>query len=223
MDIRILKYRLLLFVVCIISTIYSCRKPQKCVREYEFNFPATITPVLDSFSIGDTIWYEVEFNNFIEDEITGEQVDITNLDLTHFEFYIERFDTIHLTYIGNNFIYFATEGIFEQTSWGGRLYLDGSINKTFKMFFIPHERGGYAISGVLPFLYSDEELEVYLDNPCIASVFKRSRLMPNNDHIDFSVYDGRYTLIQTQTGVDSFFWDKIEDPQGEGSYVFWVD
>lgn len=222
---RILKFPLLFFVVCIIGTIYSCRKPQKCGREYAFNFPTTISPELDSFSIGDTIWYEVEYNNLIKDEISGQMVDITNLELDHFEFNIDRIDTTRIEFVGGNFDFFAIEGIFEPTLRGGKLYVEKSINNRFKMFFIPQKKGVYLLNGALPSYYiNEEEIEIYLDDsPCISSVYRGSRLIPNNENNDFSLFEDRYIIIPTQTSIDTTYWSEVEDPQGKGFYVFSVD
>jgi hypothetical protein len=41
----------------------SCKKNKKCSRDYYLEHPVSIYPVKDSYSIGDTIWIEMNFSD----------------------------------------------------------------------------------------------------------------------------------------------------------------
>jgi hypothetical protein len=65
-----------LIIVFVIATKSTCKKP--CVKkEYAFNFNAKAFPDVDSISVGDTIWIEINEPTLLTDLLSGNQADFS--------------------------------------------------------------------------------------------------------------------------------------------------
>jgi hypothetical protein len=74
------------------SGCISCLDPdgEDCIKKYNFTIPISIYPVRDTFHVGDTIWVESLVQNNLVNNLTGEEVNISNLDLK-FDLYISEY------------------------------------------------------------------------------------------------------------------------------------
>jgi hypothetical protein len=113
--------------------------------DYSFDFPLSIT-LQDTFSVGDTIWYEIDLPNQLLDKNSGEEIDFTDYEL-YFDLSLGRSDT--------NFVYGASH-LFDLYMEVGRvesqfgdivLHFKSTNEKTFKLGVIPL-RSGVHYSGV---------------------------------------------------------------------------
>ncbi len=207
-------------VLFTITLFTNCVKPDGCYREYKLLFPATVSPSLDTFNIGDTIWYEVKIDDVMEDHNTGEQINTTSLDLLYFNFYFQRFDTIHYDQHGSDFEYFASNGELQRTASGGNLILK-QPERLFKMFILPKKKGGYVISSWIPLYFKENAVD--LGDPCYEDIWRKSSVRPNNENNNLSVLEGRYTIVQLQQGkIDTVFFNDEKDWWENGYYAFWV-
>jgi len=78
----------LLIVFFLFST--SCKKKKKCSRGYDLEHPVSVYPVKPSYSIGDTIWFEMNFSDYFDAVVTnnfiGQQSNQT-IQLKDFDFH----------------------------------------------------------------------------------------------------------------------------------------
>ena len=81
---------LLLAILSLFLISASCsKKNKKCSRDYEIYHPLTVYPVKESYTIGDTIWFEMNFSDIIDVIVTinntGEKFE-DHIQLKNFDF-----------------------------------------------------------------------------------------------------------------------------------------
>lgn len=68
----------------------SCKKNKKCSRGYELEHPVSVYPIKESYNIGDTIWFEMNFSDVFNAEITNNYDEGSkhneNIQLRNFDF-----------------------------------------------------------------------------------------------------------------------------------------
>jgi len=68
----------------------SCKKNKKCSRGYELEHPVTVSPIKESYNIGDTIWFEMNFSDVFNALVTNNYDGSThyeNIRLQNFDFH----------------------------------------------------------------------------------------------------------------------------------------
>jgi hypothetical protein len=83
-----MKYLSLIIVILVFT---SCKpRKKKCSRGYDLEHPISVYPVKESYNIGDTIWFEMNFSDVFDARVTnnysGEKFNQT-IPLKDFEFY----------------------------------------------------------------------------------------------------------------------------------------
>ena len=79
-----------LALIIVVLSLASCKpRKKKCSRGYDLDHPVSVYPVKDSYAIGDTIWFEMNFsdilNALVTNNYTGEKFN-ENIHLKNFDF-----------------------------------------------------------------------------------------------------------------------------------------
>ena len=82
-----MKYTYLIIVLLVFT---SCKpRKKKCSRDYDLEHPVSVYPVKESYTIGDTIWFEMNFSDIIDVIVTinntGEKFE-DHIQLKNFDF-----------------------------------------------------------------------------------------------------------------------------------------
>lgn len=82
---------LIYLLICLFLFSASCKnKNKKCSRGYELEHPVSVYPIKESYTIGDTIWFEMNFSDVFNAEVTnnftGEKFN-ENIQLKNFDFH----------------------------------------------------------------------------------------------------------------------------------------
>ncbi len=71
----------LLFLGAFFITINcNCNKDEDCIKDYKFQIPFNLTPQIDTFKIGDTIWVSSDFSNEIKELNYSEPITLKDFD-----------------------------------------------------------------------------------------------------------------------------------------------
>jgi hypothetical protein len=69
----------------------SCKKNKKCSRDYQLEHPVSVYPIKESYTIGDTIWFEMNFpdvfNSLVTDMYNGAKEHYESIQLKDFDFH----------------------------------------------------------------------------------------------------------------------------------------
>lgn len=191
----------------------DCEGPEVCTKEYKFEFPVTITPVLDTFQVGDTIWVNLEFDNSnILDLNSGNFLDLQDFEF-QFEMIFEKFDTIGPV---NAFDYFNHQAligdIFIQNieSFNELIMILDKTDSERKIsyFLIPQQVGNYVMA-FTSILNGDE---VTLQNQNCTETIKLSFSTNGNVENNFDFYKTN----STNTKIT------LEEFQESGAFAFKV-
>jgi hypothetical protein len=184
-----IRYIIIASFFCLAAT---CVKTPDCGYNYAFIFPVSVT-AQDTFSLGDTIWYELDISNNILDNKTGEYIDFTNFEL-YFELDISRLDTNFNIFVPHWFDYYVEEGEINQSTSGPFLitffYTKSIQEKGFKIGVIPRYRGTFLSQTTLPRRYLSIEMDRYdrlavTDTECDEYIYDESRVSINNDSSNY--------------------------------------
>jgi hypothetical protein len=82
-----MKYLVLIIVVLVFT---SCKpRKKKCSRDYDLEHPVSVYPIKESYNIGDTIWFEMNFSDVFNSLVTinysGEKF-YESIQLENFDF-----------------------------------------------------------------------------------------------------------------------------------------
>ena len=151
---RIIKARFLWLAYSAIVFLPSCNRQKKeCEGKtrltFEFDIPYTITPMQDTFSVGDTIWMEFAFSNQMYNKNNGKTYTVNDFE---FKMYSDISDlytnTVRPT---NDFTMVNSMKQVDSTEdrYGALFHIntqmEGSVYK-WKAGFILHKKGLYAFA-----------------------------------------------------------------------------
>ncbi|BDS13569.1 hypothetical protein [Aureispira anguillae] len=212
-----------IYILFLFLLVIACGSKNRCYINYGFKFPLSVTPK-DVFSIGDTIWYEMNLSNQLLDENTGNYIDLTDYEL-FFDLTIGKVDT--------DFIYSANH-LFDIHSQIGKIskkvnhfhytYLHfSSINeKHFKIGLIPTQKGCYETEVSLAdiFIEKEENDELNItETECWEKLWPDTYAFTNNGQCNHYLVDGicQYSPYDSTLAcsVDSVHYTK-------GAYAFCV-
>ena len=212
------------FTVLVLFLLQSC-VGKGCHKEYAFNFPMTVTPQ-DTFSIGDTIWYEMNLPNEILDRNSGEYIDFTDFKL-YFTFDIETVDST--TYVQSaqlDFDIVTDIGQFElvtNTFIYADIYTKSINEKHFRFGLIPKKSATYTSGINFPGYYFDLEdnSELNLAHPeCSEVMITESTRRINNGAVNYHMVDGFFKYDNyDSTRYDYGTYDHYSN---KGGYAFHV-
>lgn len=78
----------------------SCKKNKKCSRGYDLEHPVSVYPIKESYNIGDTIWFEMNFsdifNALVTDNYNGGAQHYQSIQLKNFDFHRTSFSFYEL-------------------------------------------------------------------------------------------------------------------------------
>lgn len=154
---------ILFFCSSIFLLLTSGCDPEFCYRKLYFEIPFTLSPAIDTFNIGDTIWVESHIDSLLLDSLTQEYIDVSD-----FEFKIEadlaRMDTTQFLYSANDFKYVNVLGALEISNSGSIPYLnlkyaESGGSKFLKAGIIPEKQGLFLIGfGMVDDNYTNVEI-----------------------------------------------------------------
>ncbi|WP_264789728.1 hypothetical protein [Aureispira anguillae] len=216
-------YKLYVFLL-LFSLVVACgEKHSGCYVEYGFEFPLSVTPK-DVFSIGDTIWYEMDLPNQLLDKNSGDYFDFTGYEL-FFKLSSSKVDT--------DFVYNTTH-LFDihaeigevTTEINGFVYTHfhfKSINeKHFKIGLIPKKKGCYDTEISLANIFYDKEENNDLnigDTDCWEYLRPDTYAFTNNGQSNHYLVDG----ICLYSPYDSLLICHVDSIQHtRGAYAFCV-
>ncbi len=80
-------------IIAILSLLLlsaSCNKNKKCSRGYDLEHPVSVYPIKESYNVGDTIWFEMNFSDTFNAKITnnydGGSTHYESIQLKNFDF-----------------------------------------------------------------------------------------------------------------------------------------
>lgn len=148
---------------CLFLLLNTGCDPEFCYRKLYFEIPFKISPAIDTFNIGDTIWLESDIDSLLLDSLTQEYIDVSD-----FEFKIEadlaRMDSTQFIYSANDFKYVNVYGSLELAytssfSYLNIKYINIEGNKKIKVGIIPEKKGLFCISfGMVDDNYTNVEI-----------------------------------------------------------------
>jgi len=214
---QLMKY--LIYAIILLITIPACVPQNTCSRAYTFNFPATLYPTQDTFSVGDTLWYEMTIGDQLEDMETGDIIDLSTLEL-YFEVLSARYDTTYFNDALFNFSFHVLEGDFQLAPPIGYIRTNMDDEK-IKIAIVPQYSGGYVLTFVLGIDFVRTEIE--LGDECTEFITTNSRVLINNGNStanNVSVLEDLYLIDDT----DTLYWveDGIRVEDIRDTYVFYV-
>lgn len=212
----------LLFLLLLVAACGS--KDNGCSVKYGFEFPLSVTSQ-DTFSVGDTIWYEMALPNQLLDKNSGNYYDFTDYEL-YFDLSMGKSDT--------NFIYDATH-LFDIYAEIGRveqefnyfiytsIYFNGVNDKRFKIGLIPKRKGSYYTGVRLTDDFLDKEISGDLnieETKCWEHLQPDTYAYTNDGHSNYYLVDGlcQYSSYDSLLGC---FDDPIKFTRG--NYAFYVN
>ena len=210
-------------------TLSSCLD-RNCYKFYAFEFPLTVTPK-DTFTIGDTIWWEMNVPNQLLDQNTGNYIDVTNFEL-YFDLFVSEIDStvpIPTPSIVNEFIKIVQVGRLEPVNdIAQRLFVKTTslTEKHFRFGLVPTRSATYDVSLNFPNIYYDLEgfnqrAFVVADPNCREYITQESTIPSNQGQSNYYLLTG---VCQTDNdGIRTCYTpDQAPLHQTNGSYAFHV-
>lgn len=211
-------YALFLFLL-----VLACGSKNRCYINYGFQFPLSVT-LQDTFSIGDTIWYEMNLTNQLLDENSGNYIDLTDYEL-FFGLTIGKIDTDFIHDVNHQFKIHAEKGsVTRETNHFIYTYLHfKSINeKHFKVGLIPQKKGCYSTAVNLPsiFVYKEEKDELNITNTkCWEKLWPNTHTFTNNGQSNYHLVEN-ICQYSPYDSVISCYDDSVRHKKG--GYAFCV-
>jgi hypothetical protein len=143
---RVWRFKIILsyyILIVFISLALCCCDNKNCYKEYSFLFPLSVTPQ-DTFSIGDTIWIEMQSDSDVLDHYSGNYYNLDHLDL-FFEFIMQRLDTSYINTATPYFNYVPVKGNLTYVDGNFEVRFESTTERTFKFGIIPTQRGLFDI------------------------------------------------------------------------------
>jgi hypothetical protein len=147
-----------LATTCLLLIQAACWPVDNCEEypggyRYSFTIPAEIYPKQDTFNIGDTIWIDIQMPDEIEEDISGNKMPVSNLDVNNLrcDFVGYSFDSLGRSLSYNPIGFFNISTIFGSSKQIGNGFTAHAIlefDKTSKKSLIgvvPQRSGEYAI------------------------------------------------------------------------------
>jgi hypothetical protein len=169
---------ILLLSGCFLST-------DDCFKEYDLAIEVTLSPALDTFDIGDTIWISSRIPRELTNNITGEAVDVSDTSFP-IKFSIDQVDTTDFAPSEKDFSYIQRTGefFFQELSAFTSIQLSykDSIDGQYIHFgIVPLEPAIY----LLAFRIRTPDLETITFSDCLEN---KSVQFVTNNNIDNNYY-----------------------------------
>ncbi|BDS13572.1 hypothetical protein [Aureispira anguillae] len=187
-------YKIYVLLLSLFLAAACGSKDPGCSIKYGFEFPLSITPK-DVFSVGDTIWYEMDLPNQLLDKNSGDYFDFTDYEL-FFDLSTSKIDT--------DFVYGATH-LFDIYAEVGKVTQEvnsfiythfhfKSINeKKFRIGLVPKKKGCYGTSIHLAdiFLNKQENKDLNIgDTECWEYLWPDTYAFTNDGQCNHYLVDG---------------------------------
>ncbi|WMX17031.1 hypothetical protein [Aureispira sp. CCB-E] len=218
------KNLLLLFIIAV--AISSCLTSNPCLKYYSFEFPVKVT-AQDTFSVGDTIWYEMDLSNQLLDKNSGSYIDFTDYEL-YFSLNFSKVDTGMVYGATLLFDLYAEVGEIKQNVNGFAytyIHFDDVNNKKFRIGVIPKHKGVFSSSISLPSYLCNKEvsdterLNIGSEN-CIEYMCDESGAKINNGNINYYLVDG---VCQWTTDSLEICYGTYDESASKGGFAFVVN
>jgi hypothetical protein len=148
-----------LATTCLLLTQASCWPTENCEAypggfKYSFTIPAEIYPKQDTFNTGDTIWIDIQMPDEIEEDISGNKMPFSKLDINNlrFDFFGYSFDSLGIILSYNPIGFFNISSLFGSSKQIGNGFTAHAIieldktNKKCLLGVVPQKMGEYVIS-----------------------------------------------------------------------------
>jgi len=159
---------IIIFIILFIAS--SCLTKDKCVNNYNFEFPIEIAPSAEIYNIGDTIWVDLTYDSSkIFDLSSSSTLDIGSLNLD-LSFGMTRFDDTIDVYGIDYFDTVIENGDLQRNDLVGVSVYKISFTPTeqtyqLKFGIIPNTKGSFAIGFTSKLPFDKDELEL-TDTDC---------------------------------------------------------
>lgn len=210
--------------------LYCCTSNQ-CVQNFSFEFPLSVTPQ-DTFNVGDTIWFEMQFNAAVLDQYSKEYYDLTHLDL-YFTFIMQKLDTNYIFDPMGDFNRIEIDGVF--TLQGGlfreyKIEFRDKNNPSFKFGLVPTKSGKFEVEFSLPLEIYYLEMGEYRNRTLVISssdceqyMFPYSSAVTNNGMTNLHLRDSGHCYQFSPTDTTTSCIGNDEVPlSGRGTFAFVV-
>ena len=210
--------KIFLYAVALITLCASCTK-KECYRAYLFKYPVSIYPAQDTFNVGDTVWVEINLEDMIIDELTEEEINISNLEL-EFIMVNSRYDIDYYNNSVSNFDFKLIDGNLSLSETKGLISFDRNDSKKFKLGMIPKVSGGQVVT-INPRLNNNDDDTVELGSRCIEIISRDSYVEINNNvENNVEILEDLYIIADADTL--SWITEGYEIEEITSVYVFYV-
>ncbi|MFK7798217.1 MAG: hypothetical protein AB8E82_12240 [Aureispira sp.] len=215
-------------LIIVLSLALCCCNNNNCHKEYSFLFPLTVSPQ-DTFSIGDTIWIEMQSSPEVLDHYSGVYYNLDHLDL-FFEFIIQRLDTGYVNIATPSFNYIPVKGNLTYVYGDFEVRFESATERRFKFGIIPTQRGLFDIGmGLNVELYYLEEGEYKGENLYISDAYCSEYMYSysgvvvnnsnNNQHLVQNTACYQISSVDTSTICRTPYSDRPIPAQGVFTFV----
>lgn len=116
-----MKYSIIFLLILCFQDCGSCKLDKtECERVYDFEIPFSLSPEIDTFNLGDTIWIESNFDILLPDRSTGKKINIDNFDFK-IKTGFSRIDTLGYDSSIDNFEVINFKGRYDVKNLGANL------------------------------------------------------------------------------------------------------
>lgn len=183
------------------------------MRNYHFSIPFTLTPTLDTFRIGDTIYLQSYIPEILVDQLTGEGILVADYDF-NIKSTINRMDTTGTPDAENHFLIINNKGSFDINNLSSVTLVDihyeqDGTHQELLVSLIPQKRGLYQI--VFYNLTADVTKVNLTNSDCFENLAISYAMNGNAD-------DNNYYLLKSSPGPIA----TEESFKHDGGFVFEV-
>ena len=194
-----MKWTIIILLAGLLYGYLGCIQLPPCAKDYAFEFHVSVTPQ-DTFTVGDTIWWEMNVPNQMLDQKTGAYVDLTDFEL-FFGFLISKIDSTEpITGSGHTHLFTPVEDIGRIQQHVNTLaytyfIMESTQDKRLRLGFIPTEKGSFNSTVYFPAYYYNLEQDQYdqleiVDSTCRETLTYNSRIIVNNKEINYYIAEG---------------------------------
>lgn len=214
-----IKYFFYLFLALSVYNCSSCDPigQEKCKKNVSFEIQMSLSPELDTFSLGDTIWVESTINRKLLDLKSGDSIFVDTFDFKIHSGIDKYIDTTNIYFGENSFDYVNHTGKFivfnSNISTALLLYKKDISGQNIKFGMIPKETGNFIISF---YNLRNDLVDINIPEECQINISDFKYRMNQGENNNYHLVDSFYHIIYPNSNYDE------NDFNHDGGYAFVV-